>query len=294
MKKLLLAGVVYAGFSAAAAFAQDCPPKWNMETRMEGTIGSSRVRAYFSVDPAGSVEGSYYDVNTWVSVGLEGTLDRSCQLRLKEIHAPGPDGTMPDGTWTAALRGGSRLTGQRASSASGSSGPIALQEAEPIDCDGRGRWVRYQMQGFPATFEYPEAMHVHGDEKLIDIICPDPAAMALSPQGVGIMIIDDVQNLTEYGSFTKYQGTWFFNSMGGDCTPPDAFCGQADVSTQDGMTVLHGEGILRLYGPKGYIGAGDQDEYLLILPSVWISVTRNAAVGSNTAQRILRSIRVQR
>lgn len=290
MSKFFLAMVAYGAFSTAA-FAQDCPPKWNIETRLEGTIGSSRVRVYFSVEPDGTVEGNYYDVNTWVSVGLEGTLDSSCQLGLKEIHGTGPDGTMPEGTWTATLSDGSTLTGQRTSSPSGSSGPIALQEATDIDCYG-GRWVGYQKKGFPATFEYPDGWHLADSEKTIDIVCPDPAAMSVSPAGMSISIIDDVKNLTEYGRFTKYQDTWLFSAMGGDCQPPDAFCAQANVSTQDGMTVLHGLGTVTLYGPKGYLGIGEQDEYLLMAPSVWINVA--GSIGSNTTNRIVSSIRVQR
>src|SRR5262249_691639 len=54
------------------------------ELWLEGTVGDSTVRAYFSMEPDGQLTGNFYDVSQWSAVSLEGIRGEDCTFRIVE------------------------------------------------------------------------------------------------------------------------------------------------------------------------------------------------------------------
>src|SRR5215831_18707820 len=86
-------------------FAQSCRLALgdddDSELWLEGTVGDSTIRAYFSTEPDGQLTGSFYDVNNWSPVLLEGLRGDDCKFRIVERR-----GARRDAIWEAAFKNG--------------------------------------------------------------------------------------------------------------------------------------------------------------------------------------------
>jgi len=263
------------------------------EIWFEGMVDDSRVRVHWSTEPDGKLTGSFYDVKNWSPVLLDGTRGANCVFRIAERPVTTSDAFRPVVYWEGTLRN-SVFEGTRRSSRREQPGTIRLQRVRPMDCDGRGKWIRFTDPRFPISFEYPEIWRVvQTSERNIRLICPDPRAMQFEGTGVTIDLIDGANELTQTGRFTKSHGTWLVlgSDVGGSCDSPGAFCTNALISRQGGMTVVHGSGPTRVFrSGHTYEGVGEEGAYILLLKdrSVYIS---SVLVEGNATTRIVRSAR---
>jgi len=288
-------------FSLPAFAQQPCPLQagkvGDAEIWLEGTVGNLQVRAYLSGDPDHNLEGGFYDLKSWTPVSLTGTLSGNCDFHLMEAHGSKPDGSGPtgaDGFWDGRLGNPATLEGTRQNPSPGEAGPILLRRIVPMNCDGKGNWIRMTRPGFPVSFEYPEGWRIdESPEKDLRVVCPDPRVMQYDDVGVLIQSMDAANNSNESGRFTRYQGTWWFagTESGGSCDPPGVLCARARVSNLGGVTVLYGRGSTRLYAVgKSYQGQTEEEDYLLLLPNHWVNIS-SVMVGESVTNRIARTIR---
>jgi hypothetical protein len=236
-------------------------------------------------------------LKSWTPVALTGMLSGNCGFQLVEAHGAKPDGSGPtgaDGSWDARFGNPTSLEGMRQNPAPGEGGAIRLRRIAPMNCDGKGNWIRMTRPGFPVSFEYPEGWRIEETrEHNLRVVCPDPRAMPYDDVGVLLQPMDPATNLNEIGRFTQYQGAWWFagTESGGSCDPPGVLCGKARVSQQGGMTVLYGRGTTRLYAVgASYQGQAEEEDYLLLLADHWVNVS-SILVGESVTDRIARSVR---
>jgi hypothetical protein len=271
-------------------FAQSCRlsigDDGDSELWLEGTLGDSTVRVYFSTEPDGQLKGSFYDVSNWSPVSLEGIRGEDCKFRIVE----GRDGRR-DAIWDGIFRN-RVFEGTRRSFGSGEGAAIRLQRVPPMDCDGKGKWIRFDVPEFGTSFEYPESWRIaERSGANIRLVCPDPRAFLES--GVSIKSAGVPDKTTQIGIFSKSQGKWLVTSAdaGGSCELLSAFCTEARLSRQSGMTVVHGSGARRLYISGGpYQGLGDEEAYLLLLKDASLYVS-SVFVKESTTARIVRSVK---
>src|SRR5262245_1169062 len=108
-----------------SVFAQSCrlanTDDNDSELWFEGTIGDARVRVYLSTEPDGKLTGSFYDVDQWSPVLLEGVRGEDCKFRIVE-----PQDSRAAAVWEGAVKN-RVFEGTRRSSNSGESTSIRLQ-----------------------------------------------------------------------------------------------------------------------------------------------------------------------
>jgi hypothetical protein len=278
-----------------SAFAQSCRlglgEDGDLEIWLEGTIGDAQVRVYFSTEPDGQLTGSFYDVHNWSPILFEGIRGDDCKYRILEAGKSRP-GMVWEGTFKGTIKN-RVFEGTRRDSVSGESAAIRLQRVTPMECDGKGKWIRATVPEFAISFEYPENWRiVDRSEKTLRLQCPDPRAMQFSGTGVSVDSVGGPE-LTSIGRFSKPQGTWLVSGadIGGPCESSTAFCEDARVSRQSGMTVVYGSGSTRLYVSGGsYQGTGDEESYLLLLKDRALYVS-SVFVKENTTAKIVRSVK---
>jgi len=276
-----------------SAFAQSCRllvgDDGDSELWLEGTVGASTVRAYFSMEPDGQLTGSFYDVSKWSPVSLEGLREEDCNFRIAEGNDRRRDAIW-DGTFKNRI-----FEGTRRSLGSGETEAIHLQRVPAMDCDGKGKWIRFSVPEFGISFEYPESWRI-AERSAADIrlVCPDPRAIQFLDSGVSIESAGVADQKNQVGRFSKFQGKWFVASaeLGGSCELLSAFCVEARVSRQSGMTVLHGSGARRLYiSGRSYQGQGDEDAYLLLFNDDRSLYVYSIMVKESATARIVRSVK---
>jgi hypothetical protein len=274
------------GQSCRLAMADDSDP----EMWLEGVIGDSKVRVYLSSEPDGKLTGSFYDLNDWSPVSLEGTRGTDCRIRIVERRAT--HATSPlDGTWEGTFR---NLTfeGVRRDLRSEGTAAIRLQRVPPMNCDGRGKWVKFSDPRFSISFEYPEGWRLEENEKQLRLLCPDPMTLQFGDTGVTVESIAGTTDLERIGIFRKYKEKWFVSDFSiVDCEPPGGFCDDAGISRHDGMTVVHGSGSTRLYRVgDNYQGLGEEEAYVLLMKDRTLYVS-GVMVKKEATARIVRSAR---
>jgi hypothetical protein len=275
-----------------AVFGQSCRlalgDDGDSELWLEGTVGDSTVRAYFGTEPDGQLTGSFYDVNNWSPVLLEGIRGDDCKFRIFERR-----GERRDAVWEGEFK--SRVfEGIKRKSDSAESAVIRLQRIPPMNCDGKGKWIRLNIPEFGISFEYPETWRItERSVTNIRLMCPDPRAMQFSDTGLSIESAGPPNELTQIGIFSKSRDKWLVGDaeIVGDCSTLVAFCTNAGVSRQPGVTVVHGSGSTRLYLSGGsYQGLGDEDAFLLLFKDGSLYVS-SVFVKESTTERMVRSVR---
>jgi len=274
-------------------FAQSCRlalgDDGDSELWLEGTVGDSTVRVYLSTEPDGELTGSFYEVNNWSPVLLEGVRGDDCKFRIVERR-----GERRDAVWEAVFQN-RVFEGVRRKSDSSDSAVIRLQRILPIDCGGKGKWIRLNIPEFGISLEHPENWRiVERSVTNIRLMCPDPRAMQFSDTGVSIESAGPPDQLTQIGIFSKFQNKWLVGGaeIGSDCSTASAFCTDARVSRQADMTVVHGSGSMRLFLSGGsYQGLGDEDAFLLLFKDGSLYVS-SVLVKESTTQRIVRSVKI--
>jgi len=261
------------------------------EVWFEGMVDDTPVRVYWSMEPDGKLTGGLYDLKNWKPVLLDGARGANCSFRIAEKTGSTSDAPRPVVFWEGTLRNGV-FEGTRRSSLMQQPGTVRLQRILPMDCNGKGKWIRFTDARFPISFEYPEVWRmVQTPENNIRLICPDPRAVQFEEAGVKIDLLAGANELTQTGRFTKSHGTWLVqgSDIAGSCDSPGAFCTDAAVLRQDGMTVVHGSGPTRVfrYGHT-YEGVGEEEAYILLLKdrSVYVS---SVLVKETTTMRIVHS-----
>jgi len=279
--------------SAPRLFSQPCRLEIgedsDSEVWLEGTVGDSHVRVYWSVEPDGELMGSLYDLNDWSVVLLEGSRGPSCGFRITEKRTTLSDAPQPERLWEGTLRNRVFSGIWRRSEETGA---IRLQKVSPMDCDGRGKWIKFSSPQFPISFEYPDNWRiVETLTKNLRIMCPDPRAMQFSDSGVSIVLNDGENKLRQNGRFTRSEEDWLLSAseIGTSCDPSEALCMKARVSRQDGLTVVYGSGSTRVYeAGAGYSGIGEEEAYILLLTDRAVYVS-SVFVNEKATARIVRS-----
>jgi hypothetical protein len=261
------------------------------EVWFEGMVDDSPVRVYWSMEPDGKLTGGLYDLKNWSPVLLDGARGSNCNFRIKERAGTTSDASRPAVFWEGTLRNGV-FEGTRSSSRMQQPATVRLQRIPPMDCNGKGKWIRFTDSRFPISFEYPEIWRiVQTPENNIRLMCPDPRAIQFEGAGVTIDLLDGANELTQTGRFTKSHGTWLVlgSDIAGSCDSPGALCTDATVLRQDGMTVVHGSGPVRVFrSGHTYEGVGEEEAYILLLKdrSMYVS---SVLVKETTTMRIVRS-----
>jgi hypothetical protein len=242
------------------------------------------------MEPDGKLTGGLYDLKNWSPVLLDGARGANCNFRIAEKAGTASDKSRPVVFWEGTLRNG-LFEGTRSSSRM-QPGTVRLQRIPAMDCNGKGKWIRFTDARFPISFEYPEIWRiVQTTENNIRLICPDPRAMQFEGAGVTIDLLDGANELIQTGRFTKSHGTWLVlgSDIAGSCDSPGALCTDATVLRQDGMTVVHGSGPARVFrSGHTYEGVGEEEAYILLLKdrSVYVS---SVLVKETATMRIVRS-----
>ena len=291
----VLSTVLFSVLLSPKAFGQSC--RMNIgsdgdpEVWFEGTVDDSPVRVYWSMEPDGKLTGGLYDLKNWSPVLLDGVRGVNCNFRIAEKAGTTSDKSRPVVFWEGTLRNGV-FEGTRRSSLMQQPGTVRLQRIPAMDCNGKGKWIRFTDSRFPISFEYPEIWRiVQTSENNIRLICPDPRAMQFEGAGVTIDLLGGANELTQTGRFTKSHGTWLVlgSDIAGSCDSPGALCTDAIVLRQDGMAVVHGSGPTRVYrSGHTYEGVGEEQAYILLLKdrSVYVS---SVLVKETATMRIVRS-----
>ena len=286
--------VVFSVLHSPKAFGQSC--RMNIgsdgdpEVWFEGMVDESPVRVYWSMEPDGKLTGGLYDLKNWSPILLDGLRGVNCNFRIAEKAGTTSDKSRPVVFWEGTLRNGV-FEGTRSSSRM-QPGTVRLQRIPAMDCNGRGKWIRFTDARFPISFEYPEIWRiVQTTENNIRLICPDPRAMQFEAAGVTIDLLGGANELTQTGRFTKSHGTWLVlgSDIAGSCDSPGALCTDATVLHQDGITVVHGSGPTRVFrSGHTYEGVGEEEAYILLLKdrSVYVS---SVLVKETATMRIVHS-----
>lgn len=287
--------VLFSVLLSHKAFGQSC--RMNIgsdgdpEVWFEGTVDDAPVRVYWTMEPDGKLTGGLYDLKNWSPVLLDGARGANCNVRIAEKAGTTSDKSRPVVFWEGTLRNG-LFEGTRSSSRMQQPGTVRLQRIPAMDCNGKGKWIRFTDSRFPISFEYPEIWRiVQTTENNIRLICPDPRAMQFEGAGVTIDLLGGANELTQTGRFTKSHGTWLVlgSDIAGSCDSPGALCTDATVLRQDGMTVVHGSGPTRVFrSGHTYEGVGEEEAYILLLKdrSVYVS---SVLVKETATMRIVRS-----
>lgn len=166
-----------------------------------------------------------------------------------------------------------------------------------MSCDGKGKWVRLNIPEFGISLEHPEAWRIiERSVAGMRLMCPDPRAVQFSDTGVSLESAAPPDELTQIGIFSRSRDKWLVGDaeVGGDCAAASAFCTDARVSRQAGMTVVHGSTSKRLYLTGGsFQGLGDEDAFLLLFKGGSLYVS-SVLVKESTTERIVRSVRQMR
>ena len=287
--------VLFSVLLSPKAFGQSC--RMNIgsdgdpEVWFEGMVDDSPVRVYWSMEPDGKLTGGLYDLKNWSPILLDGLRGVNCNFRIAEKAGTTSDKSRPVVFWEGTLRNGA-FEGTRSSSRMQQPGTVRLQRIPAMDCNGKGKWIRFTDSRFPISFEYPEIWRiVQTTENNIRLICPDPRAMQFEGAGVTIDLLGGANELIQTGRFTKSHGTWLVlgSDIAGSCDSPGALCTDATVLRQDGMTVVHGSGPTRVFrSGHTYEGVGEEEAYILLLKdrSVYVS---SVLVKETATMRIVRS-----
>ena len=287
--------VLFSVLLSPKAFGQSC--RMNIgsdgdpEVWFEGMVDDSPVRVYWSMEPDGKLTGGLYDLKNWSPILLDGLRGVNCNFRIAEKAGTTSDKSRPVVFWEGTLRNGA-FEGTRSSSRMQQPGTVRLQRIPAMDCNGKGKWIRFTDSRFPISFEYPEIWRiVQTTENNIRLICPDPRAMQFEGAGVTIDLLGGANELTQTGRFTKSHGTWLVlgSDIAGSCDSPGALCTDATVLRQDGMTVVHGSGPTRVFrSGHTYEGVGEEEAYILLLKdrSVYVS---SVLVKETATMRIVHS-----
>jgi len=261
------------------------------EMWLEGAIGDSKVRVYLSTDPDGKLTGTFYDLNDWAPVSLEGTRGVDCRIRITESRVARHATPHLDGGWEGTFLN-HIFEGVRRNLRSNETAAIRLQRVPRMDCDGRGKWVKFSDPRLPISFEYPEGWRVSENEKNLRLICPDPVTLQFEDTGISVELVAKTSDLSPIGRFTKYQGKWLVNESDmGVCEAPGLFCSDARISRHDDITIVHGSGPRRIYRVgHSYQGQGEEEAYILLLKDRAVYLT-GVMVNENAAARMVRSVR---
>lgn len=219
------------------------------------------------------------------------------------------------GNWTPTLLGGDwgstgislsaqsdnrtltgRLQGRLAKNAFiGSWTPANSHQAQPVRltatpepaCDGKGAWKQFSDPKWPLSFSYPASWRMKQEGHTIELICPDPEAMAYNtevtvqmgtgaPAGAGVL--QHCANGWRYGSLC-------------DCGARENTCQVPKITQSQGNTFLNlDQSEWRVYCRNGgYVGQGYGADRFVLLKNHWFEAYATGA-GSAIIKRLVQTV----
>lgn len=292
---LLLTAIACAQNAAATKTADDkqyqtgyCPQTHALEVAPQaeywfaGSIGKTAVRMYLDRGGDGVVGLFYATSGEWTPVLLGGewsaagvSLSGESDDHILQGHLQGRiEKNAFIGVWTPAKS--SRIE------------PVHLATIPQPACDGKGPWTRFDDPSAMLSFSYPASWQVQKKDGYLQLVCPDPEAMAYNsavniemgsgePRGTGVL-----QHCAEgwkYGSLCDCS-----EEGAGDCRVPKITHGAS-------MTLLDlDDSEWRVYcRNEGYVGQGYGEDRFVLIRGKWMEIYATGR-GSAIVDRVAQSV----
>jgi hypothetical protein len=294
---LLLNSAIFAQSNAEARTAQDtehqtgyCPQTHDLgvepreEHWFEGTIGNNSVRMYLNRGGAGVVGLFYAADGDWTPTFLGGEWSANGITLSAEAADQAPKGHLQGqlvkgafiGNWTA--------------DSSDHADPVRLGATQEPSCDGRGVWKRFDDPKSPVPFSYPASWHIKEDSGALQLICPDPEAMAY---GNEVTIYEGKGEPVGPSEVVHSAKGWIPGNDGGVEGPISVT--QVSQDNGKGKTTLSIDiGAWRVYcSDGGYVGLGEAEDRAVVLRDHWIEFVGGGSAG-DIVDRLAKSARANK
>jgi hypothetical protein len=286
----LLNSAVFAQSNAAQNMAKDiehepttsCPRTHVLgdgpqeEYWLEGTIRDKAVRMYFHRGGAGVIGLFYATDGDWTPTFLGG------EWSADKITLSGESANQaPMGRMEVQLVNGAFI-GSWTPDSSQHADPVRFAATQKPACDGSGVWKRFDDPKWPTAFSYPASWHIKENGDALQLICPDPEAMAYDNE------------VTIYEGKGSPVGPWkLVHSAKGWRHGLDegnsASFSVLEVSQPLGKTILNIESVWHVYcSDGGYIGLGGGEDRVVLLRDYWIEIM-GAGSASDIVDRLAKS-----
>lgn len=248
----------------------------------EGSIGKASVRLYLDRGGDGVVGLFYATTGEWKPTLLGGEWNSAGVSLQGESDDHAPRGHLQGRIEKNAFLGNWRSAQEDRVE------PVHLSAIPQPGCDGKGSWKSFNDPKWPLSFSYPASWQVQQKNGHLQLVCPDPEAMAYdsavtvevgtgAPRGAGLL--QHCADGWKYGSLCDCS-----NEQTEDCHVPK-------------MTLAAGKMLLdldetewRVYcRNEGYVGQGYGEHRVVLLQRNWAEIYATGR-GSEIVDRIAQSV----